>query len=241
MSNLASNQFLFCAVCLVIFTVSCGANEGGLDYEMPAHQGYSQVAGSSCCGPLGAAGAASLVNKRGAGVHLGSREDDMLETIVDSESTTAMTSYSSHPRTQAMIRYGKKYAGLARGFCLRGVKRAMTYGGRYFSSYPGVAWATNFGPELGRVAFSDIYANGEYRRRIQESMLHVPIGCIVVYRGINLKLDRNAKYGHIEIRTTDGFVSDYFSSRPRTGSWARYAGNNREVKGVYCRIGMVDS
>jgi hypothetical protein len=148
----------------------------------------------------------------------------------------AIDRYINHPQTKEMIRYGKRHAGASRGLCLRGVKKAMFQGGKFFNSYPGVAWAVKFGPEMERVRFTDIYADAGYRSRIDENMENVPVGCIVLYKGVNLRADRNAKYGHIEIRTADGFVSDYFSARPRTGAWERTSGNNRQVTGVFCKI-----
>jgi hypothetical protein len=150
--------------------------------------------------------------------------------------STEMDNYTNHPKTRAMIKYGKDHAGPSQGLCLRGVKKAMTYGGEFFTSYPGVAWAVKFGPEMRRVHFSDIYARSSYRTSINESMENVPLGCVVVYKGVNLNADRNAKYGHIEIRTPGGFVSDFFASHPRTGSWTRTEGHNRRVTGVYCKI-----
>jgi hypothetical protein len=146
-----------------------------------------------------------------------------------------MERYSKHPKTNAMVRYGINHATHSRGLCLRGVKRAMTYGGRYFMKYPGVAAAVNFGPELKRIAFRDILRD-DFRKEIARSMTNIPLGCIAVYKGVNLHADRNAKYGHIEIRTLNGFVSDYQATKPRTGSWDRTEGNNRRLISVFCKV-----
>ncbi len=157
------------------------------------------------------------------------------ESLVYSEGD-AMARYSAHPQTKAMISYGIRNATRSKGLCLRGVKKSMTYGGKYFSEYPGVAWAVKFSPELRRIKFTDIYAQSSYRQQIKTSMTKVPVGCVVIYQAIDINADKNAKYGHIEIRTKDGFVSDYFSNNPRTGSWSRSAGRNRQVQNVFCKI-----
>lgn len=58
-----------------------------------------------------------------------------------------------------------------------------------------------------------------------------PAGAILVYRGIDLRGDKNAKYGHIEAKTSEGgYVSDYYSQTARTGGGA--SGRNRQLIGV---------
>jgi hypothetical protein len=148
-----------------------------------------------------------------------------------------LTAYSNGQPVKGMIRYAdaNRESG-ATGMCLRYVKKAMLNGGRFFSSYPGEVAARKFGPYMENVNFENILEKSEYRAKIMSSMRNIPIGCVAVYSFININADKNAKYGHIEIRTPSGFESDYFSSNPRTGSWTATAGRNRKLTGVFCKV-----
>jgi hypothetical protein len=46
--------------------------------------------------------------------------------------------------------------------------------------------------------------------------------------------DNNAQYGHIEIRTPNGFASDYYRPKARTGPVSNgLSGSGRRLIGVY--------
>jgi hypothetical protein len=148
-----------------------------------------------------------------------------------------LKSYSNGQPVKSMIRYAdaNRESG-STGLCLRYVKKAMLNGGRFFPAYPGEVAARKFGPQMENVEFENILEMADYRTKIQSSMKNIPVGCIAIYSYMNINADKNAKYGHIEIRTADGFESDYISSMPRTGSWTSTAGRNRKLIGVYCKV-----
>ena len=150
---------------------------------------------------------------------------------------SAISNYSNGQPVKGMIRYADaNREPAATGMCLRYVKNAMLKGGRFFSSYPGEVAARKFGPQMENVKFQNILEIPEYRKNIQTSLKNIPLGCVAVYTYININADKNAKYGHIEIRTASGFESDYASALPRTGSWTATAARNRKLTGVYCKI-----
>ncbi len=151
--------------------------------------------------------------------------------------TEEIRKFTSSGNTKSMISYAQaNKRSASTGMCLRYVKLAMLHGGKFFQSYPQEVAARNFGPQMKAVDFENILEYPEYRRAILGDMRKIPVGCVAVYGYININADRNAKYGHIEVRTTNGFVSDYFSALPRTGSWTSSAARNRKLTGVYCKI-----
>jgi hypothetical protein len=103
-----------------------------------------------------------------------------------------------------MIRAAEIAADRARNcstnYCWRYVKRALVAADAV-DSYPGTRMAKQAGSELSReYGFKRLNLRNPYK---------APIGAVLVYGG------RGA--GHVEIRTSSGFVSDYFSSKPRLG------------------------
>jgi hypothetical protein len=74
-----------------------------------------------------------------------------------------------------------------------------------------------------------------------QSAYDAPKGAVLVYGAASGASDKNAKYGHIEIRTDKGFASDYHSANARTGpesnglSSAPGKVNGRILIGVYIK------
>lgn len=82
----------------------------------------------------------------------------------------------------------------SQGECWHYVKHALFSAG-IISSYPKTAYAADAGDELTR--------SYGFRRLPISDPYKAPVGAVLVYR--------NGTRGHIEIRTKDGFVSDYHS------------------------------
>ncbi|MBU6376668.1 MAG: hypothetical protein KGQ59_11770, partial [Bdellovibrionales bacterium] len=66
-----------------------------------------------------------------------------------------------------------------------------------------------------------------------KSLYDAPAGSVLIYDG--------GTYGHAEIRSNDGFVSDYFTKRARTGESGKPKGSSRRIIGIwikpYCGAG----
>jgi hypothetical protein len=84
-------------------------------------------------------------------------------------------------------------------FCWRFVKQALLKAGGV-ASYPQTACAKDAG--------RDLVENHGFVRLAVHSAAQAPVGAVLVYGG--------GGAGHVELRTTHGFVSDYHSSRPST-------------------------
>ncbi|HUD30035.1 MAG TPA: LysM peptidoglycan-binding domain-containing protein [Novosphingobium sp.] len=121
------------------------------------------------------------------------------------------------------------------GKCYRYVKRALLNGGAV-GHYLGGEAANEAGPLLVREGFVDILGLAAAGIR---SPYDAPVGAVIVYKATPTATDRNRIYGHIEIRTADGFASDYFSPRARTGArengLAINSASGRVVCGVYVK------
>ena len=63
--------------------------------------------------------------------------------------------------------------------------------------------------------------NVNQANKVRTNLDKIPQGCAVVYDALNPRKDRNGYIGHIETRTRygkrNGYISDYYSSKPRTG------------------------
>ncbi len=99
------------------------------------------------------------------------------------------------------------------GKCYRYVKRALLTSGAV-DHYLGGVSAIEAGPLLTQQGFVDLLGNTAAGIR---SPYDAPIGAVLVYKATAFATDKNRIHGHIEIRTDDGFASDYFSPRARTG------------------------
>lgn len=121
------------------------------------------------------------------------------------------------------------------GLCYRYVKRALLAGDAV-DHYLGGTAAIEAGPLLVRQGFVDILNLSAATFR---SPYDAPEGAVIVYKATPTATDRNRIYGHIELRTADGFASDYFSPRARTGARENGLALNgpagRAVAGVYIK------
>ena len=117
------------------------------------------------------------------------------------------------------------------GSCYRFVKEALQSAGVVGDYMPGVA-AKGAGPALEARGFTNILTPGSNIH----SSYDAPVGAVLVYGAAPGATDKNARYGHIEIRTANGFASDYFSPRARTGAAANgLEGRGRVLIGVYVK------
>lgn len=118
------------------------------------------------------------------------------------------------------------------GYCYKYVKQALLRTGAVDHYLNGAA-AKNAGPELERAGFVNVLGRPGSTIR---SAYDAPEGAVLVYGAAPGATDRNAQYGHIEIRTRDGFASDYFSPRARTGGAENgLEGRGRVLIGVYIK------
>lgn len=97
----------------------------------------------------------------------------------------------------------------SRSQCWRYVKEALLASGAV-SSYPGTAYAKEAGSELtSKFGFKKLSVRDPYK---------APVGSVLVYGA-------SKAAGHVEIRTKDGFVSDFKSKipspRPLIGVYAK--------------------
>lgn len=114
--------------------------------------------------------------------------------------------------------------------CYKFVKEALQRAGVVSDYIPGVA-ARGAGPALEARGFTNILPGSNIR-----SPYDAPVGAVLVYGAAPGATDRNARYGHIELRTPNGFASDYFSARARTGDAAAgLDGRGRVLIGVYVK------
>ena len=114
--------------------------------------------------------------------------------------------YDARMVRAAQIAEGRAHAHSTRQ-CWRYVKRALV-DAQAVSSYPTSAYAKQAGPDLVAQGFKKVAISDPYL---------APVGAVLVYGG------RGA--GHVEIRTTGGFVSDFDSPKP----------SSRPLIGVYLK------
>ena len=118
------------------------------------------------------------------------------------------------------------------GYCYRYVKQALLATGAVSDYMPGVA-AKDAGPALEQRGFVNMLNQPGNTIR---SPYDAPVGSVLVYGPAPGATDRNARYGHIELRTQNGFVSDYVSARARTGDASSgLQGRDRVLIGVYVK------
>ncbi|WP_084581871.1 LysM peptidoglycan-binding domain-containing protein [Sphingomonas azotifigens] len=118
------------------------------------------------------------------------------------------------------------------GRCYAWVKTALQQSGAVRDYLPGVA-AKGAGPALAQRGFVNLLDQPGANIR---SPYDAPKGAVLVYGAAPGATDRNAKYGHIEIRTDHGFASDYASANARTGGAANgLTGRGRTLIGVYVK------
>lgn len=155
-------------------------------------------------------------------------------------SHSAFATTADVPRPGAAVRAAAAIArrsvrARSAGLCYRYVKRALLAGGAVDHYLGGVA-ACEAGPLLEREGFVDIL--GLAGAGIA-SPYDAPTGAVIVYKATATATDRNRIYGHIEIRTDDGFASDYFSASARTGAASNgltlVSPRGRAVSGIYVK------
>jgi hypothetical protein len=102
-------------------------------------------------------------------------------------------------------------------FCWRYVKEALVKAGGV-ASYPQTAYAKDAG--------RDLVENHGFVKLAVRSAAQAPVGSVLVYGGYGA--------GHVELRTTHGFVSDYHSSRPSSlpfiGAFTRIEKHSKSIR-----------
>lgn len=110
----------------------------------------------------------------------------------------------------AAIAYAMKHAHkTSQHLCLKYVKRAL-FATKMIPTYPGVVAAKDFGPSLAAAGFQNLL---ETKPGI--NLGTAPVGAVIIYRPVEMQVHEGKTiYGHIEIKTEDGYVSDYFTTSP---------------------------
>ncbi len=137
----------------------------------------------------------------------------------------------THRRRSITVKDGVRSS--SRGICYRGVKTVLQRSGMVDRYLPGGS-ARGAGPHLQQDGFINLLET-DYKEKIT-SPNDAPLGSVLVYEGdprTRSRSDRNYRHGHIEIRTDQGFISDYFSETARTGD--ALAGRGRRLVGVYIK------
>jgi LysM repeat protein len=127
------------------------------------------------------------------------------------------------PRSVAAADIAERRAGAqSQGLCYRYVKQALQQSGAV-NTYLAGGSAIQAGPQLERQGYVNILNRPGFNIN---SPYDAPKGAVLVYSG--------GQHGHIEIRTDNGFASDYASRNARTGGpEAGLSGRGRTLVGVY--------
>lgn len=86
--------------------------------------------------------------------------------------------------------------------------------------------AKNLGPDLQANGFRNLMSNGRLPPDMG-NLRQFPVGTVLVYSG--------GEHGHVEIRAQQGFISDYSSSDPVTGSQGLASGRGRKLIGAWVK------
>jgi LysM repeat protein len=110
----------------------------------------------------------------------------------------------------AAIAYAMKHAHkTSQHLCLKYVKRAL-FATKMIPTYPGVIAAKDFGPSLAAAGFQNLLET-----KPGTNLSTAPVGAVIIYRPVEMQVHEGKTiYGHIEIKTADGYVSDYFTTSP---------------------------
>jgi LysM repeat protein len=114
----------------------------------------------------------------------------------------------------AAIAYAMQHAHpKSQHLCLKYVKRAL-FATKMIHTYPGVIAAKDFGPSLAAEGFQNLLES-----KPGANLNTAPVGSVIIYRPVE-KQEHNGKtiYGHVEIKTEAGYVSDYFIEHPTYGT-----------------------
>lgn len=166
---------------------------------------------------------------RGSGGHAMNRlQNDLIRAAEASGHRAPATKDSAYDANMstAISYLMKNRLSKARGKCAIYVRRGLAHAG-LTPNIP-MGHAKEYVANLKKYCFQNMI--GKYPT--PES---APAGAVLVYKGINTRADKNAKYGHVEVRTPIGYVSDYFSDNPRTGKGS--VGRNRQLIGVMIKPG----
>lgn len=117
------------------------------------------------------------------------------------------------------------------GQCYKYVKIALLASGMVRHYLKGEA-ARDAGPELQKDGYRNLLDNPAHGLK---SPYDAPVGAVIVY-----DVTDGSRWGHIEVRTSEGFASDYFSPRPRTTkngqeTTSTMSGRNRKVIGIWVK------
>lgn len=119
--------------------------------------------------------------------------------------------------------------------CLRYVKRAL-FATKMIRTYPGIIAAKDFGPFLQQEGFQNLLTT-----QPGTNLKSAPVGAVIVYRPVEAQEYKGKTiYGHIEIKTDTGFVSDFFTEHPtyRTDEITMVSPVGRTVPVSYKVIGI---
>lgn len=95
------------------------------------------------------------------------------------------------------------------GRCLRYVKRALVEAG-YFSKYPGIEHAKDFGPALESAGFKNLLSAAP-----GTNIATAPHGSVIIYAPVEKQTYSGGVIsGHIEIKHAGGYVSDFNGQNP---------------------------
>lgn len=117
------------------------------------------------------------------------------------------------------------------GQCYKYVKIALLASGMVRHYLKGEA-AKDAGPELQKEGYRNLLDNPDHGLK---NPYDAPVGAVIVY-----DVTDGLRWGHIEVHTSEGFASDYFSPRPRTTkngqeSASTMSGRNRKVIGIWVK------
>jgi hypothetical protein len=126
--------------------------------------------------------------------------------------------------TKTIKKLRRNVLGKSKGLCAKYVRLGFMASG-LIPSHPGINYAKNYKPYFNKNGWTDLASakkSKKWSSAIRKDLFKSPNGCAVVYEAINPANDRNGHIGHIETRVKDGsskrwgFISDYYSSNPRT-------------------------
>jgi LysM repeat protein len=93
--------------------------------------------------------------------------------------------------------------------CLKYVKTAL-YATKMIRTYNAVVAAKDFGPSLAAEGFQNLLET-----KPGTNLRTAPVGSVIIYRPVEKQVHNGETiYGHIEIKTESGYVSDYLTRHP---------------------------